>query len=62
MHAILDGKMTGTVFDDYKAQAEWAGNRAASMLDGDDTETVFYTNPTKITAGNAPEMIEYCEK
>ena len=62
MHAILDGKMTGTVFDDYKAQAEWAGNRAASMLDGEDTETVFYTNPTKITAGNAPEMIEYCEK
>lgn len=62
MRAILDGKITGTVFDDYKAQAEWAGNRAASMLDGDDTETVFYTNPTKITAGNAAEMIEYCEK
>ena len=62
MRAILDGKITGTVFDDYKAQAEWAGNRAASMLDGDGTETVFYTNPTKITAGNAAEMIEYCEK
>lgn len=61
MRAILDGKMTGTVFDDYKAQAEWAGNQAASMIDGDTTERVFYTNPTKITMGNAANMIEYCE-
>lgn len=62
MRAILDGKMTGTVFDDYKAQAEWAGNYAADMIDGDVTENVFYTNPTKVTAGNAATVIEYCEK
>ena len=60
MRAILDGRMTGTVFDDYKAQAEWAGNSAAAMIDGDNFERVFYTNPTKITAGNAASIIEYC--
>ncbi|MDO4805312.1 MAG: substrate-binding domain-containing protein [Lachnospiraceae bacterium] len=61
MKGILDRIITGTVFDDYKAQAEWAGNRAAEMIDGGAPETVFYTNPTKVTFANAAEIYEYCK-
>lgn len=61
MKAILDRKITGTVFDDYKAQAEWGGKRAAAMIDGEKIESVFHTNPTKVTFANAAEIYEYCK-
>lgn len=55
---VLDGKMTGTVFNDHIAQAKSAADIAVQFLQGEDVAAVNMVDYTKVTTENAQEVLD----
>ena len=51
--AVAAGDMTGTIFNDYAAQAHAAVDAAIRYINGEDVDTYIWVNYVKITADNA---------
>lgn len=55
---VLDGKMTGTVFNDHIAQAKSAADVAVKYLKGESVDSVNMVDYTKVTTENAQEVLD----
>lgn len=55
---VLDGKMTGTVFNDHIAQAKSAADIAVKYLKGESVDAVNMVDYTKVTTENAQEVLD----
>lgn len=55
---IVDGKFTGTVFNDYFGQAQGAADLAVKFLNGEEVEAVNMVDYVKVTKDNAAEILE----
>lgn len=55
---VIDGKMTGTVFNDHFSQAQTAADVAVSYLKGEEVAPVNMIDYIKVTGDNAAEMLE----
>ncbi len=55
---VLDGKMTGTVFNDHIAQAHTVGDTAVKMLGGEKVDSVIMVDYSKVTAENAQSVLD----
>lgn len=55
---VIDGKQTGTVFNDHFSQAEMAANCAVSFLKGEAVEPVNMVDYVKVTQDNAQEILD----
>lgn len=55
---VVDGKMTGTVFNDHFGQAQTAADMAVNFLNGDAVDPVNMVDYVKVTGANAAEILE----
>ena len=55
---ITDGKMTGTVFNDYIGQAKTAADMAVKYLDGESVDPVNMADYVKVTPDNAADILD----
>ncbi|WP_432627630.1 galactose ABC transporter substrate-binding protein [Brotaphodocola sp.] len=55
---VIDGKQTGTVFNDHFAQAKMAADCAVSYLKGEDVDPVNMVDYIKVTKDNAQEILD----
>ena len=55
---VVDGKQTGTVFNDHFSQAQSAGDIAVQMLAGEAVDTVNMVDYIKVTQDNAQEILD----
>lgn len=55
---VIDGKMTGTVFNDHFAQSHSAADAAASYLDGAGNEHYIGCDYVKVTSENAQSTLD----
>lgn len=55
---VLDGKMTGTVFNDHIAQAKSAADIAVKYLKGEAVDPVNMVDYRKVTTENAQEVLD----
>ncbi len=55
---VVDGKMTGTVFNDHFGQAQTAADMAAKYLKGEAVDPVNMVDYVKVTTENAAEILE----
>lgn len=55
---VIDGKQTGTVFNDHFAQAQTAGDIAAKFLKGEAVDPVNMVDYSKVTKDNAQEVLD----
>ena len=55
---ITDGKMTGTVFNDYIGQAKTAADMAVKYLDGESVDPVNMVDYVKVTPDNAADILD----
>lgn len=55
---VIDGKQTGTVFNDHFSQAEMAANCAVSFLKGEKVEPVNMVDYVKVTKDNAQDILD----
>ena len=55
---IVDGKFTGTVFNDYFGQAQGAADLAVKFLNGEEVDAVNMVDYIKVTGENAEEILE----
>lgn len=55
---VVDGKMTGTVFNDHFGQAQTAADMAVKYLSGEEVEPVNMVDYVKVTSDNAAEILE----
>lgn len=55
---VLDGTMTGTVFNDFFGQAHTAADVAVKYLNGEAVESVNMVDYVKVTKDNAAEILE----
>lgn len=55
---VVDGKMTGTVFNDHFTQAQKAAEVAVSFLKGEEVDPVNMVDYVKVTNENAAEILE----
>ena len=55
---VIDGKMTGTVFNDHVAQAAAAAEMACKYLDGEAVDAVNMVDYTKVTMDNAQAILD----
>ena len=55
---VIDGKQTGTVFNDHFAQAQTAGDIAAKFLKGESVDPVNMVDYSKVTQENAQEVLD----
>lgn len=55
---VIDGKQTGTVFNDHFAQAQTAGDIAAKFLAGESVEAVNMVDYSKVTQENAQQILD----
>ncbi len=55
---VVDGKMTGTVFNDHFGQAQTAADMAVKFLKGEAVDPVNMVDYVKVTAANAAEILE----
>ena len=55
---VIDGKQTGTVFNDHFSQAQSAGDIAVQMLAGEAVDTVNMVDYIKVTQDNAQEIMD----
>lgn len=55
---VVDGKMTGTVFNDFLGQAQGAADLAVKYINGENVESVNMVPYVKVTAANAVEVFE----
>ena len=55
---VVDGKMTGTVFNDHFGQAQTAADMAVKYLNGEAVDPVNMVDYVKVTNANAAEILE----
>lgn len=55
---IVDGKFTGTVFNDYFGQAQGAADLAVKFLNGEKVDAINMVDYVKVTPENAEEILE----
>ena len=55
---VVDGKMTGTVFNDHFGQAQTAADMAVKFLKGEAVDPVNMVDYVKVTNANAAEILE----
>lgn len=55
---VVDGKMTGTVFNDHFGQAQTAADMAVKYLSGEEVAPVNMVDYVKVTSANAAEILE----
>ena len=55
---VVDGRMTGTVFNDHFGQAQTAADMAVKYLKGEAVEPVNMVDYVKVTTANAAEILE----
>lgn len=55
---VIDGNMTGTVFNDHFAQAQTAADMAVKYLAGEEVDPINMVDYVKVTADNAAEILE----
>lgn len=55
---VMNGKMTGTVFNDYFGQAHTAADKAMDFVNGKDVDNVYMVDYVKVTPENAGEVLE----
>ena len=55
---ITEGKMTGTVFNDYIGQAKTAADMAVKYLDGESVDPVNMVDYVKVTPDNAKDILD----
>ena len=55
---VIDGKQTGTVFNDHFAQAASAAEMACKFLDGEAVDAVNMVDYTKVTLDNAQDIMD----
>lgn len=55
---VIDGKMTGTVFNDHFGQSHAAAQAAADFAAGKDLETLIGVDYIKVTQENAQEILD----
>lgn len=55
---VVDGKMTGTVFNDHFGQAQTAADMAVKYLNGEEVDSVNMVDYVKVTSDNAAEILE----
>ncbi len=55
---VAEGKMTGTVFNDFLSQARTAGDAAASFAEGKEVESKIGVDYVKVTKDKAAEILE----
>ena len=55
---VVDGKMTGTVFNDHFGQAQTAADMAVKFLKGEAVDPVNMVDYVKVTTANAAEILE----
>ena len=55
---VIDGKQTGTVFNDHFAQAQTAGDIAVKFLKGESVDPVNMVDYSKVTQENAQEVLD----
>jgi methyl-galactoside transport system substrate-binding protein len=56
--AILEGTMTGTVFNDHIAQSHQAADAAIGFVTGEKVEKKYTCDYVKVTADNAKEILD----
>ena len=55
---IVDGNMTGTVFNDHFSQAQTAAQMAVKYLKGEEVEPINMVDYVKVTSENAADILE----
>ena len=55
---VIDGKQTGTVFNDHFSQAKMAADCAVGYLKGEDVDPVNMVDYIKVTQDNAQEILD----
>ena len=55
---VIDGKQTGTVFNNHFAQAQAASDIAVKFLNGEKVDAVNMVNYEKVTQDNAQEILD----
>ena len=55
---ITEGKMTGTVFNDYMGQARTAADMAVKFLNGETVDPVNMVDYVKVTPDNAKDILD----
>ncbi len=55
---VIDGKQTGTVFNDHFAQAKSAADMAVKFLNGEKVDPVNMVDYAKVTKDNAQEILD----
>ena len=55
---ITEGKMTGTVFNDYMGQAKTAADMAVKFLNGETVDSVSMVDYVKVTPDNAKDILD----
>ncbi len=55
---VIDGKQTGTVFNDHFAQAKSAADMAVKFLNGEKVDPVNMVDYAKVTKDNAQEVLD----
>ena len=55
---ITEGKMTGTVFNDYMGQAKTAADMAVKFLNGETVDSVNMVDYVKVTPDNAKDILD----
>ena len=55
---VLNGTMTGTVFNDFVAQSHTAVDAAVAALKGETLQNYYWVDYTKVTTANAQEVID----
>ena len=55
---VIDGKQTGTVFNNHFAQAQAASDIAVKFLNGEKVDAVYMVNYEKVTQDNAQEILD----
>lgn len=57
VQSIVDGKFTGTVFNDHFGQAQTAAQMAVKYLKGEEVDPINMVDYVKVTADNAEEIL-----
>ena len=55
---VMNGKMTGTVFNDHFGQAQTAADKAIAFVNGEEVDNVYMVDYVKVTTENAAEILE----
>lgn len=58
LEKVVEGEMTGTVFNDHIGQASEAAEVVAAMLNGEDTDVYYGVDYVKVTQENAQDILD----